>query len=100
MGRGQKAGRGAKGQALKAQALPWFKGPRWAWMETWGPWALALLFLLSWLPRLEATYLREVDELIHAIAAQGAARDGHWMPFYHGPDLWFEKPPLLIWLAA
>jgi 4-amino-4-deoxy-L-arabinose transferase-like glycosyltransferase len=61
---------------------------------------LSMLYLGWMLPTLNSTRLGEVDELIYARVAQEAAARGHWMPFLWNGQLWSEKPPLLLWLAA
>ncbi len=66
--------------------------------------AAAGLGLALWLglllPSLERSRLQDVDELWHARTAQGAALEGHWWPLMLDGRPFYDKPPLLPWLAA
>jgi 4-amino-4-deoxy-L-arabinose transferase-like glycosyltransferase len=68
------------------------------------PLALALAVLALWLccvlPSLERSRLEDVDELTGARVAQAAALQGAWWPLKLDGRVFFEKPPLLLWLAA
>jgi len=65
---------------------------------------VAGLVLALWLglllPSLDRSRLQNVDELWHARAAQAATLDGHWWPLVLDGRPFFEKPPLVLWLAA
>ena len=67
-------------------------------------WAAAAAFLALWLglllPSLERSRLQDVDELWHACTAQNAVLGGHWWPLMLDGRPFFEKPPLVPWLAA
>ncbi|MBD3238230.1 MAG: phospholipid carrier-dependent glycosyltransferase, partial [Candidatus Moranbacteria bacterium] len=39
------------------------------------------------------------DELIYSIVAKESLEHNSWLTFYYKNNLWFEKPPLIIWLA-
>jgi 4-amino-4-deoxy-L-arabinose transferase-like glycosyltransferase len=65
---------------------------------------LAAIALCAWLclllPSLDRNRLQDVDELWHARTAQIAAVDGHWWPLMLDGRPFFEKPPLVLWLAG
>jgi 4-amino-4-deoxy-L-arabinose transferase-like glycosyltransferase len=65
---------------------------------------LAATALCAWLclllPSLDRNRLQDVDELWHARTAQSAAVDGHWWPLMLDGRPFFEKPPLVLWLAG
>jgi 4-amino-4-deoxy-L-arabinose transferase-like glycosyltransferase len=58
------------------------------------------LWLACVLPFLERTRLQDVDELAYAQVAKNAAVQGHWWPLMSQGRVFYEKPPLQIWLAA
>src|SRR5665213_392032 len=67
-------------------------------------WAAPLAVLFVWLaflvPSLDKSRMQEVDELTHARVAQAAALNGHWCPLMLDGRVFYEKPPLLLWLAG
>jgi 4-amino-4-deoxy-L-arabinose transferase-like glycosyltransferase len=65
-----------------------------------GPLAALLLWLACVLPSLGRTRLEDVDELSWARVAQSAAVEGHWWPLTQDGRPFYEKPPLLLWLAG
>lgn len=65
-----------------------------------GPLAALLLWLACVLPSLGRTRLEDVDELSWARVAQAAAVEGHWWPLTQDGRPFYEKPPLLLWLAG
>ncbi|HTB23659.1 MAG TPA: glycosyltransferase family 39 protein [bacterium] len=65
-----------------------------------GPLAILALWLALVLPSLDRSTMQEYDELTHARVAQAAALDGHWWPLVLDGRTFYEKPPLLLWLAG
>jgi 4-amino-4-deoxy-L-arabinose transferase-like glycosyltransferase len=67
-------------------------------------WAVPLAVLCLWLalvvPSLDKSRMQEIDELTHARVAQAAALDGAWWPLELDGGVFYEKPPLLLWLAG
>jgi 4-amino-4-deoxy-L-arabinose transferase-like glycosyltransferase len=61
---------------------------------------LAFAFLACVAPSLERSRLQEVDELMYARVAQDAGWRGQVWPLRLDGRTFYEKPPLLIWLAA
>lgn len=68
------------------------------------PLVLALGVLALWLclalPSLERSRLEDVDELTGARVAQSAVLQGAWWPLKLDGRVFFEKPPLMLWMAA
>lgn len=64
------------------------------------PCAILLLWLALIVPSLDRSHMQEVDELTHARVAQAAALEGHWWPLILDGRVFYEKPPLLIWLGG
>ncbi|HTB34633.1 MAG TPA: hypothetical protein VK842_07195, partial [bacterium] len=58
------------------------------------------LWLACTLPFLDRSRLQDSDELTHACVAKSAAVDGHWWPLTYQGRVFYEKPPLQLWLAA
>jgi 4-amino-4-deoxy-L-arabinose transferase-like glycosyltransferase len=56
------------------------------------------LFIFFW--RLGATSLDDWDEAIYAQVAREMVQNGDWITLHWGGEVWFEKPPLLIWATA
>src|ERR1700683_413434 len=50
--------------------------------------------------RLGRASLNDWDEAIYADIARNMFRTGHWMSMRWMGNLWFEKPPLLMWCTA
>ena len=84
-------------QLPSAVALEAGVGGRHAWPLAWG---VLLLWLACLLPNLQRNHLQDVDELSYARVAKSAAVDGQWWPLIQRGQPFFEKPPLLVWLAA
>jgi 4-amino-4-deoxy-L-arabinose transferase-like glycosyltransferase len=73
---------------------------RGGWGFLAGPLCALALWLALALPSLERSTMQEMDELIYGSAAQGAALEGHWWPLHLEGRVFYEKPPLLLWLAG
>jgi hypothetical protein len=69
-----------------------------------GALAWGLIAAASWLaltlPFLDRSRLQDSDELTHARVARAAAVEGRVWPLMYGDRVFYEKPPLQVWLAA
>jgi 4-amino-4-deoxy-L-arabinose transferase-like glycosyltransferase len=69
-----------------------------AYWVTSGALAIVAAFLLFF--RLGRASLNDWDEAIYANIAREMVRNGHWMSMHWMGQLWFEKPPGLMWCMA
>jgi len=65
-----------------------------------GPLGVLVVWMACVLPSLDRTRLQDVDELTHARVAQAAALQGQWWPLQLDGRNFYEKPPVLLWLAG
>jgi 4-amino-4-deoxy-L-arabinose transferase-like glycosyltransferase len=60
---------------------------------------LVLAFIVVFF-QLGQSSLEDWDEAIYAQVAKEMVNNGDWLTMHYGNELWFEKPPLLIWITA
>ncbi len=68
-----------------------------------GPWPVLLVCLLAAaliLPGLGKASLKDWDEAIYSQISKEIVESGDWLTLHWGHQLWFEKPPLLMWGTA
>ena len=66
-------------------------------------WLIVLVALLAafvFFFRLSGSSLRDYDEAIYAQVAREMVERQDWLTPHFGSELWFEKPPLSIWVTA
>jgi 4-amino-4-deoxy-L-arabinose transferase-like glycosyltransferase len=68
-----------------------------------GQWPVLLVCLLAAaliLPGLGKASLKDWDEAIYSQISKEIVQSGDWLTLHWGHQLWFEKPPLLMWGTA
>ena len=66
-------------------------------------WPVLLVCLLAAaliLPGLGKASLKDWDEAIYSQVSKEIVQSGDWLTLHWGHQLWFEKPPLLMWGTA
>lgn len=66
----------------------------------WQVFFVCLLAATFILPGLGKASLKDWDEAIYSQISKEIVQSGDWVTLHWGHQLWFEKPPLLMWCTA